>query len=130
VIIQQQSSKKTHGSSVVAVPSTSRQKRSFAETDGRAKGLPYRIDAELTRHGRVSVMIRALTFRTGPPERRDGLGRFGVDSAIEPSSEREMHQRVRSNFVAPARTFTRYRAGLKPNGISCECDPIATDSIV
>ena len=61
------------------------QQRALAMTDCRIKGLPYRIDAELTRRGRVSDMIRALTFWTGPPEHMDGGGRFGVGSAIEPS---------------------------------------------
>jgi hypothetical protein len=130
VIIQQQSSKKSQRSSAIAVSVDSRQQRGFAATGCGIKGLLYRIDAELTRHGRVSVMIRALTFPTGPPQRVDGRGRFGVDRAIESSSERQMHQRVRSNSVAPARTFTRHRAGMKLNGISCECDPIATDSFV
>jgi hypothetical protein len=85
VIIRQQSSKKLHQSFVVAIPSTPTRQRILAATGCRIKSLPYRIDAELTRHGRVSDMIRALTFWTGPPEHMDGRGRFGAGSAIEPS---------------------------------------------
>jgi hypothetical protein len=105
-MIQQQSSKKAHRLLEIAVSSTSRQPVIFAATDCRAKGLPCRIDVELTRHGHVSDMIRALTFRTRAARAHRWPRHFGLDLEIVPSLERKMHQRVRFNSVAPARTFT------------------------
>jgi len=105
-MIQQQSSKKSHRLPEIAVSSTSRQPVIFAATDCRAKGLRCRIDVELTRHGRVSDMIRALTFRTRAARAHRWPRHFGLDLEIVPSLERQMQQRVRFNSVAPARTFT------------------------